>query len=307
MSAETLRFGWWNTGLVPRGEHEPREARTSLAETVVKRLLVDEMVDLLALGEVNPLTADRFLRSCTDLVDLRAFVEEEPRLGVALLYDRTKVQIEDCVSVSTFAFGRRRDAAWRFALRVGAARTPMDLYVVHWPSRIVDAERTVRRRLGDTIRDDARGRDATRGSRFALVVGDFNDEPFDESVAFGLESSRDRRLVRQRKVLFYNPSWRLLGHPTSHQVGALAEPAPAGSYYFKPSHSTRWLSFDQLLVSAAFLDGEWQLDERKVAVWGTDLLLGEKGTMRQRFDHLPMLGEVVTCVRMQTDGGSSDG
>ena len=72
-------------------------------------------------------------------------------------------------------------------------------------------------------------------------------------------------------------------------------------------HSTRWLSFDQLLVSAEFLDGEWQIEESKVAVWGTDLLLGEKGTMLQKFDHLPLLGEVARCVRMQTDGGSSDG
>lgn len=307
MSAETLRFGWWNTGLVPRSTYEPREARTSLAEAVVKRLLVDEKVDLLTLGEVNPPTTDRFRQSCADLLDLRVFVEEEARLGVALLYDRTKVQIEDCVSVFTFTFGQRRDAAWRFNLRVGAARTPMDLYVVHWPSRMVDAQRTVRKRLGDQIRDDARGRDATRGSRFALVIGDFNDEPFDESVAFGLESTRDRWLARQRKELFYNPSWRLLGHPTPHRVGAVSEPAPAGSYYFKSPHSTRWLSFDQLLVSAEFLDGEWQLDESKVSIWGTDLLLGEKGAMQQKFDHLPMLGEIARCVRMQTDGGSSDG
>lgn len=306
MSAETLRFGWWNTGLVPRGTYEFRESRMSLAEAVVKRLLVEE-VDLLVLGEVNPPTADRFRQSCVDLVDRGVFVEEEPRLGVALLYDRTKVQIEDCVSVSAVSFGQQRDAAWRFTLRVGAARTPMDLYVVHWPSRMVDTQRTMRGRLGDMIREDARGRDATRGSRFVLVIGDFNDEPFDESVAFGLESTRDRWLARQRKALFYNPSWRLLGHPTPHRIGAPSEPAPAGSYYFKSPHSTRWLSFDQLLVSAEFLDGEWQIEESKVAVWGTDLLLGEKGTMLQKFDHLPLLGEVARCVRMQTDGGSSDG
>jgi hypothetical protein len=52
---------------------------------------------------------------------------------------------------------------------------------------------------------------------YIIIPGDFNDEPFDNSLSKKLMASRDRILVGKDNRYFYNPYWRHLGeeHPLS--------------------------------------------------------------------------------------------
>lgn len=97
-----------------------------------------------------------------------------------------------------------------------------------------------------------------RWSTPLLVAGDFNDNPFNDSVMLLGASTRNVDAVRQapriptgssarslsaylsRTPRLYNPTWRLLQ----------AESAPSGTYFF----DSDWHLLDQILLSAGMLD-----------------------------------------------------
>lgn len=76
-----------------------------------------------------------------------------------------------------------------------------------------------------------------------VVMGDFNDEPFNRSVREYLLAIRDEERVlsrRTRRPYLYNCTWRLM------------EEAAPGTYYHTEGE-TPWFMFDQVMVSPGLL------------------------------------------------------
>ncbi|MEX1367846.1 MAG: endonuclease/exonuclease/phosphatase family protein [Nannocystaceae bacterium] len=110
-----------------------------------------------------------------------------------------------------------------------------------------------------------------------VVLGDFNDEPFDASLA-SLGASRDPRLVlRHPKHRLYNPSWSLSA-PTIE-----APWARFGSLGHNGRTSTRYL-YDQALTSAHFLDE----DAGTIPKANLRELVPDPATGSRIIDHLPL-------------------
>lgn len=308
MSDETLRFAWWNTSLSPR--IDPRraakpltESRFKLAAKLLERLISRKGADVVVLGEVSPEIAQALLNTLPADLGFRVVSESlmkaPERLGVALLHnDRVRVNASAPLRYRYFEHDAR--LALRFNLTITVDDTPLDLFAVHWPSNRDATSPKLRKSLGVALALHVRNAAAC-----SLVLGDFNDEPFHDSLDGQLQASRDRAIVMNRKALLYNASWRLLGHRRAHVAHAPA-PSPAGTYYFR-SRETTWRTYDQVFVSPALLTGIWQLHEPDVCVWRSPLLLNRSGRPRLKFDHLPVLGSlrrpaIVAPQETQQDG-----
>jgi endonuclease/exonuclease/phosphatase family metal-dependent hydrolase len=144
-------------------------------------------------------------------------------------------------------------------LRVGPHA--LTVLVNHWPSRGSDGDGAFRAIAGKVVRGLVQriGHDAD-----VLLVGDFNDDPFDRSITECLGAVRSRNAVLNRgdeKALF-NASWPLLGR------------SDEGTYYF--NRDWVWNVFDQIIVSRGLLDAEGlQLVEDSMRAHAPDALRDE--------------------------------
>ena len=125
-----------------------------------------------------------------------------------------------------------------------------------------------------------------------IILGDFNDEPFDKSLAGHLLATRDRTLVKQNDLYFYNPFWRHLGETLPHSYG-LHSGSICGTCFHRTGEETKWRTFDQIIVSSSFLrDDRWYIEEEYTQILHyppfDDLLLN-KSTI---FDHRPVLSYI---------------
>lgn len=123
-----------------------------------------------------------------------------------------------------------------------------------------------------------------------VLLGDFNDEPFDEGVERYIRASRDHELVRERTSLFYNPFWR---HLSAGQDGPVGD-AAFGTYFHRNAEFSRWRTFDQMIVSSSLLTGGsgWMLDEKRTHVLRMPALAMAIASKASVLDHFPIIGHL---------------
>ncbi len=125
---------------------------------------------------------------------------------------------------------------------------PLTVLVNHWPSRGGDRDGALRRIAATICRKvvDSRVQEAQKEGRDAdiLVLGDFNDDPFDPSVREVLGAIRSKNAVQHRRNRYslYNPSWKFLGRTDT------------GTLYY--NREWVWNVFDQAILSRGLLGEE---------------------------------------------------
>ena len=118
----------------------------------------------------------------------------------------------------------------------------------HWPSRYGGAEKTqgLRRRAAEVC---ARLVKAHEGDRQGtppdiLLLGDFNDDPFDRSITEHARGTRELRdVTTARSARFFNVSWQFLEQPAVDRRGR--QRTLNGTLY----HRGNGHVFDQIMVS----------------------------------------------------------
>ena len=105
--------------------------------------------------------------------------------------------------------------------------------VCHWPSRFTG--KAARVWAGQQVKAEVDSILKASPSMKVLVMGDMNDDPFDESMSKGLRARRKMADVKNGDM--FNPWWQILldGHGTLSYQGA-------------------WNLFDQIVMSANLLD-----------------------------------------------------
>ncbi len=134
-----------------------------------------------------------------------------------------------------------------------AGEQPLWVLVNHWPSRYGGAEKSAPRRAAaaQTVRQIVDARLAVATHSDILIVGDLNDDPWDDSVRRELNAVRELRSVVHPANLqpgrdgkysprLWNPSW------------SFAAGSDTGTYYYWNDWS--WNCFDQVIVSPGMLD-----------------------------------------------------
>lgn len=296
--AEALRFGWWNTRLALRGarrrDHGKTPVRFEDVLRTVDTLLVEDKLDFLALGEILPESIRRLDVALRDGWRVRL---ADNALAVGLIFREDRLVVTEPRVITSFHAGRERERILSMWIREPAGGPEIFVCLAHWPSRQSDPQaKSERETLGRALSEQIGVVHFHNPNPLVLVMGDFNDEPYDNSMTRCLESSRDRTLVRSRRKLLYNPFWRWLGeqqHAHEESDGRRG----AGSYFYGGDGFTRWFTFDQALVSAAFLDGPfWRLDETNTRVLAS-VPLSERGRPLAGFDHMPIMVAITRMTR----------
>ncbi|WP_250501606.1 endonuclease/exonuclease/phosphatase family protein [Caballeronia sp. AZ7_KS35] len=296
-----LSFAWWNTSLSPlarpnRATPEERKLASELIQLLAEQL----QVDAIALGEVSQEDIEYLSPGLQSLgYELKSGIAKIGRTAfdTCVLYRPEKLVLigyQDLVSrksASTLKVAQRID------FLIGQDEPTLHLFVSHWPSRLWCHENDADRHLlGVRLRDELERTGFQDGNAHAVILGDFNDEPFDPAISKQLRATRDRQLASKKPDLLYNPFWRRMGATRPYSAGSL-EKGLSGSYFYHSHAYDKWRTFDQIIFSSSFLGRtNWHLREDLIDIVDvasyTEIV--QNGTMN--FDHLPVIGVVEKAI-----------
>lgn len=258
----------------------------AVAIDVIAEILTNGDVSLIGLGEVH--VPDVQMLQHAIVGPLQVDVTTTADTSVAFLY---KPDIVTPIAVHALIdhYGRKtlcRGLEALIALNDGSL--DFELFLCHWPSRMRGVQ-ALRERNQLAISLSVRLDSAYANDFPVVVMGDFNDEPFDQSMTDHLRGSRDRQYVIDDTRLLYNPFWRQLGErqDISDESGGRLAP---GTHFYRSDQLTHWLTVDQALVSREFLGrNKWVLNEAETGPIQLPPLITEKGRLKRGFDHFPIV------------------
>jgi len=285
-----LRLAFWNVqnlfepGVVDRGPQSAAERDRKIAQlsTQINGFFAGAGPDVLGLVEVGSEAIVDSIRNALNgsFVHLWEPPGQADQTGIALLARMPPCSDLDLMAVERpTLMSRPRVVLARVTL--AGVDEPFLLAVNHWKSRMqaggVDdaAERMESSRwLGDLLAAEDR-------TTAALVVGDFNAEPFE--APFNELGIRGKRHFSSAlwsggtPAYLYNTAWRAMTEPALWEetnVAGYEEPRPKTSHDASPS-----VIFDQLLVSSrALRSGPITLREHSVGYPWNNVVAQRSGT-----------------------------
>ena len=289
-----LSFAWWNTSLSPLAKPRATEEQKALALSVIEFLTKHVGVDCLALGEITAQEVNEFI-SIGELVDFEfydgTFKSGRLQFDTVVLYRKDRLKLVNTSDLISIRGQHKLKLANRIDFLTPNSDKLLHIFVSHWPSRLwCEKNSADRHYLGIRLRDEIENlNNLYNDSADVILLGDYNDEPFDVSLSEQLLASRDRQLVRKKPSLLYNPFWRLLGE-SAPQIPGEENPGFCGSYYYASGLETQWRTFDQIIFSASFLGfGEWHLNEKYTMILPLHEFNPAFTNEKERFDHFPIL------------------
>lgn len=291
-----LTFVWWNTALSPtKNQNRASEEELIIASTMLRYFSSDN-VDVIVLCEVSDADVD-FLIEYGD-VEEYGIVRAMNRAGrgifdVCLMHRRDTVALSDLTDLVISVNDANIRLGQRFELQLANDVKPLYLFASHWPSvATLSQHHPDRFRLGDRLRicvDEVLKSDQRAN---IILMGDYNDEPFDYSVSANLLASRDSQFVSERCNLLYNPFWR---HLSSFDHGGDSKLTDRGTYFHRGGTVHRWRTFDHMMFSSALTTGVngWLLDEHAARVVDAPLYTDLVSERKYIFDHLPIVCRLV--------------
>jgi hypothetical protein len=294
-NTKRIKIAWWNTSIAPPGCCQRRDSDEGIVTEVIEHML-DDGVDFLALGEVDKLYMNKmtqcFAHSEFEILDLTTTERNRRFFDVGVIVNSKTIQYHRHMNITNKHRGRLLKIA--VGLECEVDTQPIRFYISHWPSRResegTDSRNIIAQNLKsqtDTVRSHTDGL-----STYTILMGDYNDEPFDKSLEIYLSAYRDRALVRKRNDSFYNPFWRSVGDTNAYDGNRDSDKPQLGTCYHRSGYETRWRTFDQIIFSSSFIgNGEWRLRDLDTNVERLERLipLVTKGT--SVLDHYP-----VSCV-----------
>jgi hypothetical protein len=293
------------------------EAKVNRLAEVVKLMHAGQGPDLLGVCEVETKELLEAVRTAAGRPDLEVAHVDSPDLrgiDVSLLYSRDVLELDGAPTGHVVHLRYATRDIFEVPLRVKANGAALRVLVNHWPSRRQGAAYTepfritVAEHCGRLVdrylkmsRDEVLALPNApqslqqlndRWNRNVLVMGDFNDEPFDRSVFAYLLATRDLDLLEEeirragpgkevpeaaaylgKKPHLFNCMWEILARPDS------------GSFFFAsgegtPSHTMNML--DQFLVSRGLYFGRagLRIDIPSVKVSRPGVMATPKGRPR---------------------------
>ena len=247
----------------------------------------------IALGEVASEDVTNLRNLCVGMLPGYQFVDSTNKAGRSR-FDTCIVYRTDLVSLMSQAdiVERIEDSYIRigqhFEVATAAQGKPVHLIASHWSSRLNEASNSAGRyRLADKLRDKVNALLRAEPDAYVVLLGDYNDEPFDMCITDSLRATRDRELVIAKRELLYNPFWR---HLSSYEhADANHQASDKGTYFHRGGNVTRWRTFDHMMFSRAFLGSEgWRLDEHATRVVNLPGYTAIVEARQNVFDHLPI-------------------
>ncbi|MBY7924554.1 endonuclease/exonuclease/phosphatase family protein [Vibrio fluvialis] len=293
-----LRFAWWNVALSPSAPKAGTKADDKTYPVIcdhIRTVMTENSCDFLALCEVS--TEDvRYFSEHLE-IDNISFINLTDRVGrtrfdVAILYKSNKITVRHKTNLSKPITGNTVKAAQLVEVENIDDSKVIYVYLCHWASRLNGGE-DKRQEAAKIVRNSAlefmeKGHDV-------IVMGDFNDNPYDDSLNKILKANRCHDAVKKYpKEFFYNPFWRTVVSEQKYSYADTNKSYRSGSHKYKQFSSTIWHSYDQIIVSGSFLNNSyWHLNEYRTHVMSPESILSHYSDINHFIDHLPIVCEIT--------------
>lgn len=293
---EKITFAWWNTSLSPyTKEGKATDEHKDYVLRILIQLITVKDVDVLCLCEVSEFDISFIVESLAgtafSIYD-GTYRQGKKKFDICVIYKSELLEIIRSEVISKIPISKAIYAGQEVIFKIRSTGETLALYLVHWSSRIYAYEDSPKKIiLGNILREAIMLSIEEGGIENVIVLGDFNDEPFNKSITDGLGASRDVTLVKKTPRLFYNPFWRHMANNKLHPEDQGLE--GCGTYYYKGDESNRWKTFDQMIFSSSFVrNGKWFLNESKTEVFYDLEFLNYIYSSKSKFDHLPILSSI---------------
>lgn len=289
-------FAFWNCAISPPGIKEMRTpANMADAIEVIADLFTNKNVALLALCEVNSESFSYLSNEIDELgLSLSAhFLPDKTLTGaefdVGYIYDPAKISVELGIAHTARLGTSIVKVAQQLRVIINEdASSIINIFVSHWSSQL--------RKIADDFRDEC-----SKGLRrnivgyieqnqLVILMGDYNDEPYSQSLFKNIRATNDRALVLSMPDYWlYNPYWKALSARMPFTIDE--QQHDFGTCYSKSGNRNHWSTFDQIIFSGHFLHcGPWYLKESSTGVVLTDKLRATIMDSKHYFDHMPVIG-----------------
>ncbi|MBS9927341.1 endonuclease/exonuclease/phosphatase family protein [Vibrio alginolyticus] len=300
MFLQKLKFGWWNVALSPsakQAKSNSNDDNYKIVEKHINHLIKDEKCDLLALCEVSELDYFHFENTYGNeelgVINLTDEVGRT-RFDMLVIYRKERLGVEQVNTLSKPVTGHTIKAAQ--VLKVTNLDIDTDevfyLYTCHWASRLNGDSDKRRKKAASMVYSDAL--EYIEAGNHVIVMGDFNDNPYDVSINEELSASRCHDAVkRYPNEYLYNPFWRTVVSGLHYNRHNSSQSFRSGTHKYKEFAGTIWHSYDQIIVSGSLLSGDgWHLNESQTKVIEEVSLLRDFESRHSFLDHLPIVCEV---------------
>ncbi|HFZ1758740.1 TPA: endonuclease/exonuclease/phosphatase family protein [Klebsiella pneumoniae] len=295
-SKKKITFAWWNTSLSPHSkENKASEEHKAYVCLTLIKLINQRSVDVICLCEVSQGDID-FLTSFFPASDYSLYdgtvQQGKKKFDLCIIYKKNVLKFISSNVISKNQVSKTLYAGQEVNFLISDTLEPLTLYLVHWSSRLYEhADSPQKILLGSLLRDAIMSSIEVREVSNVIVLGDFNDEPFNECLTDALFASRDINLVKKTPGLLYNPFWRHMIHSYLHP-NAL-DYQGCGTYYYKGDQSNKWKTVDQILFSSSFVNGGgWYLNESMTQVFYDEEFIRFIYSSKSKFDHLPIISMI---------------
>lgn len=242
--------------------------------SIIQQMNGSQGPDILGVCEVeNAFVLEKLAERLNEQLNNRTYsvvhadaTRDQRGIDTAFIYDSVRYTIDPDAIFSHFVMrrtGTRDITQVTFTTEQGNELVAL---CNHWPSRSGGAfeSRGFRMTAGETLAYWHERILEIKGNKIPIIaLGDFNDDPFDESLQVHARAARERGDVeRARTARFYNLSWRYLQQQAKDQNGKLR--LLDGTLYFRGNGNV----FDQILVSKGLLlnDGPLRVQEETAKV-----------------------------------------
>ena len=293
-----FKFAWWNCGLSPPStKAKKKEPNLGFVISIITLLEIRE-VDVLGICEVNEQdieSINTIIQSLenTDLQILNLYKKQGNSIeDFCLVYNSKKLRITsygDSLNTWDTVTGKK--------LKAGVSANfildndiPLSLILCHWQSRKSYPQESAQRiKLGSTLRTNIDEILSGNDNSLIVVLGDFNDEPFDKPIQDHLSASRDAAFVLRKPHSLFNPFWSCLGAMNEIEH----HPRSSGSCYYKEDgNMTHWKTFDQILFSSAFLKPDWEFVDKGAEIVNDIPIQDVDLAWNEISDHYPVLSHI---------------
>ncbi|WP_318495117.1 endonuclease/exonuclease/phosphatase family protein [Photobacterium leiognathi] len=293
----SIRLAWWNLGISPPGSSSSKQVDYDALVEDLSTVFFEHDNHFLGVCEVsgNDISElEKRLPSTLSIINLNNDAGRT-RFDTAVLYDNTHLSVNFEADIQEQSCGQTIKAGQKLRITEKQFNDEFIVYVCHWASRL-RTEGEVKRKLAANLLYES-SKNHTSNDERVIILGDFNDNPYDPSLKDGLKASRCHELVKSyRKELFYNPFWRSIVSESKYNY-TLSEAKDYfyfGSHKYKAPFDANWHSYDQIILSGSFLGGDaWHLHENQTKVMNSERFLSYLLSKDSHYDHLPVTCEIL--------------
>jgi hypothetical protein len=317
--AKELRIAWWNcfdfyhydpskissakgnqSSRWPSTRIEYEEKLTRIGNALLEMVALAGGLDILCLCEITSLAAHDLGKRILPNHTIASLDVLGKDLHIAMFFPKNDGFFEFEELMPLVVPNLSKDSRSMGVLDIKYESKTIRVVSCHWTARMNKGSETLRERAGDHlgmhcyefIQGDP-------GNHHIIIMGDFNDEPFDSSLE-RLNTHRHRtRSVSPmhwadhfvKRLHLYNTSWRLMGEKHGHLTATNSSQLQdaAGTYYSEGEK--KWLHLDHLIVSGNLLKGTPPyVDENQIQIVSSKSFLANGLPLKFRKDKLGYFG-----------------